>query len=389
MKEWRLNEPNVTFWDRLKICSFFLNPKNFWTMNGKVSLFEESMADYVGCKYAVYVSSGSTANTLLAMHLRDNIAKNNIEKDTIVFPSTTWTTSISPFLREGFKPKFIDVNLKDFSIDLDSLENYLKDNHEQVCCVFLTSLIGFVPDMKRLEAISKRFNVKVMLDNCENTFGTYGGKNVSSFFTSTTSTYFGHQIQSVEGGFVFTNCQDEYEYFLMARNHGLTRSLKNSSHVRNKNVDPQFDFFLLGNNFRNTDINAFIGLLDFKRIDKIKNKREKLYEVFLNELKCNMGLSLPSELRGHSPFCLPVLCDTVKQKSLLLKYCKENNIETRPIISGNLLKQSCYSAFADPLSFPNSERLHTHGFYVGLHAHVKKSQVEKLTSHINITLNEK
>jgi dTDP-4-amino-4,6-dideoxygalactose transaminase len=52
----------------------------------------------------------------------------------------------------------------------------------------------------------------------------------------------------------------------MARNHGMTRSVKNPEKYINKDVDSRFDFYFLGSNFRNTDINAFIGLLDFKRI---------------------------------------------------------------------------------------------------------------------------
>ena len=116
-----------------------------------------------------------------------------------------------------------------------------------------------------------------MMDNCENTFGSFENQNISSFFTSTTSTYFGHQIQSVEGGFIFTNSKEEYEYFLMLRNHGMTRSLSEPQKYNNPDVDSRFDFYCLGNNFRNSDIHAFIGLLDLKRIHKLKKKREKSF----------------------------------------------------------------------------------------------------------------
>jgi dTDP-4-amino-4,6-dideoxygalactose transaminase len=77
----------------------------------------------------------------------------------------------------------------------------------------------------------------------------------------------------------------------MARNHGMTRSLKNPQNVQNKNVDSQFDFYQLGSNFRNTDINAFIGLLDFNRLGKLKLKRENLFSYFssnVNNFKLKM-----------------------------------------------------------------------------------------------------
>jgi CDP-6-deoxy-D-xylo-4-hexulose-3-dehydrase len=378
MKPWYLNNSNFNFLDRLKICNFFLKVKNFWTMNKNTQIFEKKMSQYVGSKYSVFVSSGSTANTILAMYLRDHAVP---KKNKIIFPSTTWTTSVAPFIREGFEPVFIDISLADFAMDLEKLESYLEDNHHSTACVFITSLIGFVPDMKRLQAIAEKYQVKIMMDNCENTFGQYEGKNVSSFFTSTTSTYFGHQIQSVEGGFIFTNSQEEYEYFLMLRNHGMTRSLQDPKKYINPNVDSRFDFYCLGSNFRNSDIHAFIGLLDFNRIDKLKNKREKLFNLYSQNL-INFNYKIEKQ-KQHSPFCLPILCKTKETRDKIFEFCIENNIETRPIISGNLLRQTCYSKFADPENFANSDYLHNYCFYVGLHYNVKENQVLKLVKFIN------
>lgn len=380
MKPWKLNDSNFNFLDRLKICNFFLKKKNFWTMSVNTQLFEKKMAEFVGCKYSVFVSSGSTANTILAMYLKD---KSPTDKKQIIFPSTTWTTSVSPFIREGFDPVFLDVSLSDFSLDLDALETYLSANSKNVACVFITSLIGFVPDIKRLKEIEQKYQVTIMMDNCENTFGSFEDKNVSSFFTSTTSTYFGHQIQSVEGGFVFTNSPEEYEYFLMMRNHGMTRSISEPQKYNNPDVDSRFDFYCLGNNFRNSDIHAFIGLLDLKRINKLKKKRENLFKLFAEELS-NFDYSIES-IKQHSPFCLPIICRDEKQKKQISEFCETNQIETRPIISGNLLRQTCYMKYANPENFPNSDFLHKNCFYVGLHYNVTEKQILKLVKFINST----
>lgn len=381
MSAWKLNDSNFSFIDRLKIAKFIINPNNFWTMNKQVSLFEKKMADYVQCKYAVFVSSGSTANTILAMYLKDNFYTE--QKKKIIFPSTTWTTSISPFLREGFEPLFIDVSLENFSIDLDLLDATLEKERDSVTCVFITSLIGFVPDMHRLTSIAAKHKVKIMMDNCENTFGQFFLKNVSSFFTSSTSTYFGHQLQSVEGGFVFTNDHEEYEYFLMARNHGMTRSIKNPEKFINKEVDSRFDFYFLGNNFRNTDINAFIGLLDFNRIKQLTDKRINLYNTFKQSLNNSSYLPSITNKFGHVPFCFPIFCDSPEKRNQAINFCDQNQIESRPIISGNLLKQTCYKKYDDYKKFKNSEYLHNNAFYVGLHSKVIKENIIKLTTYLN------
>lgn len=381
MSAWKLNDSNFSFIDRLKIAKFIINPNNFWTMNKQVALFEKKMADYVQCKYAVFVSSGSTANTILAMYLKDKFYTE--EKKKIIFPSTTWTTSIAPFLREGFEPLFIDVSLDNFSIDLDLLDATLEKERDSVACVFITSLIGFVPDMHRLMSIAAKYKVKIMMDNCENTFGEFFFKNVSSFFTSSTSTYFGHQLQSVEGGFVFTNDHEEYEYFLMARNHGMTRSVKNPEKFINKEVDSRFDFYFLGNNFRNTDINAFIGLLDFNRIKQLTDKRINLYNIFKQSLNKSSYLPSITNKYGHVPFCFPIFCDNPEKRNQAINFCDQNQIESRPIISGNLLKQTCYKKYDDYKKFKNSEYLHNNAFYVGLHSKVSRKNIVKLTDYLN------
>jgi CDP-6-deoxy-D-xylo-4-hexulose-3-dehydrase len=378
---WPLNDSSFTFWDRVKICNFILNFKNNWTQGNYVKKIESNFAKFVGSKYAVFVSSGSTANTLLAMHLKDKYYSKT--KNIIIFPSTTWTTSISPFIREGFKPKFIDINLEDYCLDLQATEKFLQKNHKKVAAIVCVSLIGQVPDIEKLQQLESKYKVRILLDNCENTLGLYNNKNISSYFTSTTSTYFGHQLQSVEGGFIFTNCDEEYEYFLMNRNHGMTRSLTvydiDSSKYRNPEVNKLFDFYSLGNNFRNTDINAFIGLLDFERIDSYYEKRLKIYDHIKNVLE-GKHLILPTDFKNRTaiPFCFPFLSKDLNLIKKLMNFCKENHIETRPIISGNLLKQTCYKKYDNYKNFKNSEFLHTHGFYIGIYPKLSEKQINIL-----------
>ena len=376
--KWNLNESNFTFKDRLKICSFFLNPKKFWTMADEVIKFERKMANYVGVKHAVFVSNGSTANTIVAMYLKDQFKGS--KKNIMVFPSTTWITSVSPFIREGFEPHFIDVNPQNLSIDLESLEKYLKRNGKKIACVFITSLLGFSPDVDTIERLRKKYGVKIMLDNCESTFTNHKSRNISSYYTSTTSTYFGHHLQSVEGGFLFTNSDYEYEYFLMARNHGMTRSLtQNKEHYLNDDVDSRFDFNLLGNNFRNTNINAFIGQLDFKRVEKYADTRKKMYDLFYEGLAWKNASSVKRK-DGDVPFSIPLIFQTKERCEQFKVSCQVNGIETRPIISGNLLRQKCLIGYGDPLQYPNSEILHHNGVYVGLHAKIAEEHIRLLLS---------
>lgn len=383
MAIWNLNESNFTWIDRLKLAGFFLNPKNMWTMSRKVQEFEQKMSGYIGCAHSVFVSNGSTANTLIAMFARDRLA--TCDKNTVVFPSVTWITSVSPFVRLGFEPKFIDVSLDDLSLDVHLLDAYLAENHHKVALVFITSLLGQTPNVKALKELEAKYNVRVMMDNCESHFSTYEGKNLSSYFTSTTSTYFGHLLQSVEGGFVFTSNKDEQEYFTMSRNHGMIRTLPAHEQARYQNplVDDRFSFHYLGNNFRNTDVHASVGLLDFARIQTYIKKRKSLYKVFTDNISPKYVLPKTFANRENIMFCLPIMTDDSQVKIKAMQYCVDNGIETRPIISGNLLRQTALKDFGDYHEYPVAEFIHNHGFYVGLHPRVTPAQIKTLVAFLN------
>ena len=384
---WPLNKNNFTFVDRLKICNFILTLKNRWTQDTQVKNFEKKMADYVGSKYAVFVGNGSLANNLIAQYIKTQCG----DKKIVVFPSTTWQTSCSPWIKIGFIPKFIDVSLEDFSIDKKKLEDFVSKNKNKIACIFPTSLIGFTPDIDFYKKLEKKYKVKIAFDNCENTLGSYKGKNISSFFTSSTSTYFGHQIQSIEGGFIFTNSEDEYKFYLMSRNHGMVRSLKvydlNTEKFENSKVNNLFDFYLLGDNYRNSDLNAFIGQLDFNRINLYTKSRKDLFKLFSENIDKNKFL-IP-EIRNKCediPFCIPIIAKNANKKTYeaALEICKKMNIEYRPVVSGYLGYQTCYKKyFKSQIEYPNSLYLHNYGFYIGLYHGVNPKNIIKLTKLLN------
>lgn len=375
---WKLNTNHFTFWDRLKICGFFLNKNNFWTYGKQVQKFEDKMAKFVGTKYALFVSSGSTANTLLAYYLNDVEPRKKI-----IFPAVTWATSVTPFIKCGFEPVFVDVSLNRLSINLDQVEQLLKKDKE-IGTLFITSLLGISPDIKRLKQIQSTYNVRIMLDNCESTYTKYNNKNISSYFTSTTSTYFGHVLQSVEGGFVFTNDDKEYELFNMIRNHGMYRHLPTDRQDKYKNpaVDPLFDFYCIGNNFRNTDINAFIGQLDFNRVEEYEKHRRHCGNIFASSLDKNKFYQLDITNEDNL-FCLPIIAKNKETIQKIKDYCKKNNIEYRPIIGGNLLKQTAFKKYGRASKFKNADIINNNGVYVGLHYSVMDYQIYEFVNQIN------
>jgi dTDP-4-amino-4,6-dideoxygalactose transaminase len=169
----------------------------------------------------------------------------------------------------------------------------------------------------------------------------------------------------------------------------MTRSLTvygiNNSKFINKKVDSLFDFNILGYNFRNTDLNAFIGQIDFAKANFYTEKRKSLYSLYkLNNHKFLIPES--KEGRDDVPFCLPVIVKH-SNKALFnkaLELCKNEGIEYRPIISGYLGYQTCYKKyFKSSKEYPNSVYIHNYGFYVGLHSGISRKKISNFVDKLN------
>ena len=422
MYTWPLAKNNFSIWDRLKICGFFLNPNNRWTNGPRVIDYENALAKYVGCRYAVFVSSGSSANALIAQYTKDKLVKSGEWpwRNRVICNALTWQTNVSVWLREGFEPIFIDVNLNDFCLDYDKLEEVLKTQNESIACVFPTAVLGYTPNIELLKQLAARHNVKLALDCCENLFGSYsrhegvtfdGGIdyktfNICSEITSSTSMFIAHQISTgQEGGAIFTNDKDEYKYYLMARAHGLYRNLlpytnglavndecsRNWLHyetevqpLQNKLVNPQFDFQVLSSNYRSSDIVAYMGLLDFRRVHKYKQYREDLYEIWRANLDGDRYyLPSPRSNVKDCVFCLMLICKDVQLLQRVTDYLIDNGIEYRPIISGTILRHKCYKSYGNYNDYPNSEYLTKNGLYIGANMNIKPKRLTKLAADLN------
>lgn len=396
---WPLSVSHFRMREKFKLASWLITSKR-WTQDKRVRELEIRMSEFAGCKYALFTSSGSTANSLLAMYVRDHSAPG---RNTVVFPAVTWSTSVSPWIREGFTPKFVDVSLHNLCANSRLMERWLEKHHEEVACVFVTSLLGFSPDIEDLLRIQEKYAVPVMLDNCEATLTQYDGKNISSYFPSTTSTYFGHQIQTIEGGFLFTNSEEMYAYCLMLRDHGLTRCLPISSfpvdgtRYMNETRDPRFDFHCLGSNFRNSELPAVLGLMDIRRAVDYTKLRCDQYSLFrsLSNLKNNpCGINKALDV----PFALPIICPIgTRQRAKYMDACSRLGIETRPLLAGNLLRHSAYAKYypeyyptknISALNIENgaytcADALDEDAFYVGLGRCTNDVKIKQLAAQLN------
>jgi CDP-6-deoxy-D-xylo-4-hexulose-3-dehydrase len=383
-----------SIWDKAKVAAFILKGSRL-TQGDKVKAYEEAWEEYTGSKYAVFVNSGSSANFLVAQRLKDKLVTSGqwTKRKTVVFPALTWSTSITPFLLLGFKPHFIDISKSNWGLDYEQTVGYLDRHHEKVAAVFPTALLGMNFDLRFLNSLEEKYGVKFLFDGCEASFNKNysGSEHIVSKATSTTSSFFAHYANSIEGGVVFCDNEEDYAWYLMARNHGLVRALspyekrlsKKPREYLTEGVHSQFDFHIEGSNFRNTDINAYFGLLDSARWYETNLHRVKLGIKWRTQLDSNK-YSLPSEFNtyGNVPFSLPIVVKDARCLNEVQNYLTDNKIESRPIISGSLRFQRVFAKYMKG-HYPVADYLHTNGLYIGLNYNLKEKDVEKITKGLN------
>lgn len=378
---WKLQE-NVLNNEDIETLKNFINTTSRFTQFEEVKKFEENWSKWQGCKYSVFVNSGSSANLVMLDAIKEYY---KIQDDSeVLVPAVTWTTNITPVIQIGLKPVFVDINLFDLSFDYSKLEQAITDKTK---IILLTHLIGIPANIDKIKNIAKKHNLIILEDCCESHGAKYKEEKVGNFgLVSTFSFYWGHHMTSVEGGMVCTDDEDLRDLFLLKRSHGLARELPKDKHQKFKDLYPDVDFNFLfltnGYNLRNTEFNAVLGMAQLKKLDDYILKRNENYNKFLEILTPIKDKIYVMNPQGISSFCLQFIFKENSDKIKLQNALKKLDIEYRPIIGGNLLSQPCFSQYGKACDYTNAEIVHQNGFYIGNNQFVDDKRLQMLKSTI-------
>jgi CDP-6-deoxy-D-xylo-4-hexulose-3-dehydrase len=202
---------------------------------------------------------------------------------------------------------------------------------------------------------------------------------------ATFSFYFGHHMSTIEGGMISTNDHRIYDMMRLKRSHGLARESDNKEvyYETYPNIDKQFLFVTDGYNFRNHELCAVLGKSQLKRLNKMIERRNENYKKFVKVLSEHSSkVYVPIASEKISSFCLPLV---FKHKDNMIKFkklCLENNVEYRPIISGNLLEQPYLKNYKITTSKTNLDVdiIHQNGLYLGNNQFVGNNEIALLNN---------
>ena len=345
------------------------------TMGSKTKTFENLFKKKLKTNYALMVNSGSSANLLATFASCNPLRANRFKQgDHALIQSLCWPTSLWPLVQTGLKINFIDVDPLTLNVVAEDLINKVTNKTK---LILIINVLGLSPDIKKIRNFCKKKKIILIEDNCESLGAKYKNKYLGTFGDfGTFSFFYSHQITSGEGGMIVCKNKKDYEILKALRSHGWSRD----ENVTKKypKLDPRYVFINSGFNLRPTDIQAAIGISQFKKLDKFKrirsDNRNKIIKSLQKSSKWKNQFQFIKVPKDISPsyMVFPILLNSnyKNKKEKFINYIESKGLETRPVISGSFINQPSSKLFNLNKSkdkFQGAEEVQKLGFVIGLH----------------------
>jgi perosamine synthetase len=256
-----------------------------WLTQGeRVEQFETAVARYVGAGRAVAVSNCTTA-----LHLA-LLAAGVGPGDEVICPSFSFIATANAIVHAGARPVFVDIDPRAYNVDPELVEAAITPRTKALMPV---DQIGLAADIVAIRAIAKRHGLKVVEDAAPSLGSMVGGRRVGSMSDLTCFSF--HPRKSIttgEGGVITTDDPDAAAWLHRIRSHGASTS--DLHRHRTKTVEFE-EYRELGYNYRMTDIQAAIGLVQLRKLDSILAERRRLAARYGELLRDCDWLELPWE----------------------------------------------------------------------------------------------
>ena len=369
----KLAEDVITENDVQELTSW-LSSTNRYTKGKETVAFEQEWSRWQGTKYSVFVNSGSSANLLIFLSL---LYSGKLKNKKVVVPSVSWVTSISPAIQLGFEPLLCDCNLDDLGFSVDDFEHLCKTHKPSAA--MMVHVLGHSNKMKEILEICEKYDVILIEDTCEAPGSKFASQKLGTFgLASSFSFFYGHQMSTIEGGMVSTNDRDFYNIMLSMRSHGWLRD--NEEYFRQKylteyNVsefESQYFFVFPGLNIRSTDLNAFLGRGQVKKMDGYVAARNENYKKYYDKLSEKTWVQ-KSEAEPVSSMGFGIMNEN---RNNIVKELSASGVECRPLICGSIQEHPFWNNLYEKRHLPNASLVHKNGFYIPCHQQLGSEEID-------------
>lgn len=380
-------------WDEEEInAAHRVIDSRYFTMGENVKRYEQMFAQKLGSRFAVMSNSGSSANLLMLAAL---VYSGRLRRgDEVLVTAVSWSTTYFPIAQLGLKLRFVDIDLHTLNVDTHLLEEAITPETRAVMAV---DLLGNPNDFDPIEKICRKHNLILLEDNCESLGAMYAEKAAGTFgVIGSFSTYYSHHLCTMEGGMNVTDDEELYHYMLSIRSHGWTRHLPDDSRIYKKMDDPfyeSFNFIMPGYNVRPLEIEAAIGMEQLKKLDAFVDRRRRNAAYFkekMHELP-ELWTQKESGVSSWFGFAIVLSEELAGQRPRMISAMRENDIEVRPIVAGNFVRQKAlqYLDYSISGQLINADYIHENGFFVGNHSVEMKEQIDCLADALRAALRQR
>ena len=381
---WPLMHNNITRSDLDKMIEYLQQDDPKLTHGPLVKKFEEEWSKWLGVKHSLMVNSGSSANDLTMMALRELKGPGEV-----IVPPLTWVSDISSVLRSGLEPVFVDIDPNSLALNSKKVLDAITPKTR---AVFITHVLGYNALTDELLQGLKSRGIPLIEDVCESHGAKHNGEKVGTFgWASNFSFYYAHHMTTIEGGIISTNDDELYDMLRMLRSHGMVReSLEQATKEKyiqdHPDLNPDFIFAYASHNMRSTELNGLLGLEQLRRLDDNNRARTRNLEHFLSILDPEI-FQTDFKVEGSSNYAFTLI---LRKPDLDIRNkvefsLKEAGIEFRRGLSGggNQLRQPYLRKkknLPPPESMPVTEHVHHYAWYIGNYPELKAEQINWLGS---------
>lgn len=311
--------------------------RNWWQIDKEGELMEKETSRYLGVSHGVLANSGSSA-ALIALSALE-LPKGS----EVIIPAVTFPTIFNIILQCGLKPVVVDAKVGTYCMDVEDIKKAITKNTKAIIAVHL---LGNVVDMPKLMQIAKWRKITVLEDFCDAFGSTINGKKIGSFgHVSFTSFHAAHIIAMGQGGAAYTNDGKLAQKMRMYRDWGRQADLtvKRNTKFPELPVDqnPRYIYEKIGYNLSPLELQAAMGRVQLKKVEKIKKLRKKNFDYLYSELSKFSEITMPHWIKGADIcwFGFPI---SVPRRQELLEWLDKKGIETRTMFTGDVTKHPAY-----------------------------------------------
>lgn len=312
----------------------FESIKSGWVTQGpKVAEFEKAVASYVGAKHGIATTSCTTG-----LHLA--LAAIGIGPgDEVICPSFTFIASANAILYTGATVVFCEIDPKTFNLDPADAERRITKKTKAIMPV---DQIGLACDIDAVNAIASKHGIKVVEDAAPAIGESYKGRKVGSNAHQTVFSFHPRKVITTgEGGMITTDDDDLADRARKLRAHGMSVS-DLDRHKSDRVIIEEYP--VLGFNYRMTDIQASIGLVQLRRLDELLRLRRERAERYNRELPAIRGIEIPfvPDYAEHTyqSYCLRLTKDCKLDREDLMTNLLRRGIATRRGVMASHLEKT-------------------------------------------------